>query len=921
TTPGTTRGTTTGTRRGTTRGTTTGTTRGTTRGTTPGTTPGTTSGTRAGTTSTVHAKGETTITIGTEETKAVTAGSTTAGEVKTTSEVEESTQGTTRKVVKTTGETAPTVLTTGATTPQPAETTTTTFQCNHMEYIDKLIASNSVSIVSENIANKEDLIKSGVDFVELNPIIVIDIPKNGAIVRDVKVTSTNAAAIVVTLTTVEGETLSPIRGNPTSLPNHEFPTELVAKIVIEILETTDNHSPKQVTLSVVACAPGVTVGTTEGTTPGTTTGAVVGGSTKHHRTTEAVEGTLGVTEETLPGTEISEKTTLGRFSATTGSDGVVSLTKPTAHRTAVTSKAKATTEERYGSSKYVEGTLSKTVETLPWTDGITRRSGYGTDVTMETRRLSTVSNFGTQRPRVTTSQRGSVSGDVSDTTHGTKIVHTPSETTTHKPITLTEKKCTNIQDVVQLGSKVFASVSINGMPIKTASIPIWLAVTDLPFVIKATFKHSAILREVSIVNPSESQVSLIKVATDQTNDVFSMNSYAPTVTFENDLEYVGDLTITLLSTRDNMLPENPVKLAILACWSNETFRTKAVVEPTSATTNVSSSLLSTYPSSNPSKHKTIPDIFTTTSDTCEDDIAVIPDQSNHESNPLIPRYFVQPRTPYQPSNINPGEIGVSFPASDKPYIIIFPMAQIAIIKSVKLPKTTNVDQMRVMFLDAEDKPIMTHPSDQIPLKITSQVATSPKINVQFSTKVNSVHITLLHTSDNQPPQDVTVEIVVCVEPTIITPKTNVTEVETHTVPTTNHISSQPSSDSPCKPKYKYSARITIGACISQQEIQHESCVGYCPSYEQLDPLTGNVAGKECSCCAPDSTYTESIIMDCSNTTTGRKEQQTTQITRIRSCKCSICLGRAKESYSNKKGTHETTAKTNPTTMKTKTRRR
>jgi hypothetical protein len=192
---------------------------------------------------------------------------TTQAEVKTTSEVEQSTQGTTPEVVKTTAETAGTVRTTGATTPQPAETTTM-FQCDHMEYIDKLIASNSVSIVSENIANKEDLIKTGVDFVEQNPIIVIDIPKNGAIVRDVKVTSTNVARIVVTLTTVEGETLSPIRGNPTHLPKNEFPTEHVAKIVIEIVETTDNESPKEVTLSVVACAPGVTVGTTERTTEG-----------------------------------------------------------------------------------------------------------------------------------------------------------------------------------------------------------------------------------------------------------------------------------------------------------------------------------------------------------------------------------------------------------------------------------------------------------------------------------------------------------------------------------------------------------------------------------------------------------------------------------------------------------------------------
>ncbi|CAF4746498.1 unnamed protein product, partial [Rotaria socialis] len=240
---------------------------------------------------------------------------TTHGEVKTT---EESTQGTTRKVVKTTGETARTLLTTGATTSQPAETTTR-FHCKHMEYIDQLIASNSVTIAAENKAKKEDLIKLGVDFVELSPVIVIDIPKNGAIVRDVKVTSRNVAAIVVILTTVEGKTLSPIRGHPTSLPNHEFPAELVTKIVIQIVETTDNHSPKQVTLSVVACAPRVTVGTTEGTT---TQGA---DKTTHgeHKTTSEVAGSVSTTKGT---------TTRGEPKTTSKVAGSVSTTKGTTTR-------------------------------------------------------------------------------------------------------------------------------------------------------------------------------------------------------------------------------------------------------------------------------------------------------------------------------------------------------------------------------------------------------------------------------------------------------------------------------------------------------------------------------------------------------------------------------------------------------------
>ncbi|CAM4910131.1 unnamed protein product [Rotaria socialis] len=1009
------------------------------------------------------------------QTKAATTRTTTEREVKTThadvktthdevNTTEESTQGTTRKVVKTTGETAGTVLTTGATTSQPAETTTR-FHCKHMEYIDQLIASNSVTIAAENKAKKEDLIKLGVDFVELSPVIVIDIPKNGAIVRDVKVTSRNVAAIVVILTTVEGKTLSPIRGHPTSLPNHEFPAELVTKIVIQIVETTDNHSPKQVTLSVVACAPRVTVGTTEGTT---TQGA---DKTTHgeHKTTSEVAGSVSTTKGTttrgepkttskVAGSVSTTKgtTTRGEPKTTSKVAGSVSTTKGTTTRgepkttsevagSVSTTKGTTTRGEpktthgevktthgdvktTHGEVKTTEestqGTTRKVVKTTGETAGTVLTTGATTSqpaetttrfhckhmeyidqliasnsvtiaaenkakkedliklgvdfvelspvividipkngaivrdvkvtsrnvaaivvilTTVEGKTLSPIRGHPTSLPNhefpaelvtkiviqiVETTDKHSpkqvtlsVVACAPRVTVGTTEVHKPSQTTTHKPITLTEEKCTNMQDVVQLGSKVFASVNINGMPVKTASIPIWLAVTNLPFVIKATFKHPATLREVSIVNPSESEVFLMKVATDQTSDVFSMNRDAPTVTFENDLEFVGELTITLLSTRDNMLPENPVKLAILACYTDETFRTKAVVESTPATTNVSSSLLSTYPSTNPSKHKTIPDVLTTTSDTCEDGIALIPYQSNNENKPLMPRYFIQPRTPYQPSNINPGEIGVSFPASDKPYIIIFPMAPIAIIKSVRLPNTTNVDQIRVMFLDAKDKPIMTHPLDQVPLQITSQVTTSPKINVYLSTKVNSVHITLLHTSDNQPPHDVTVEIVVCVAPTITTPTTSVTEVETHTVPTTDHVSSQPLPDSPCKPKTKYSARITVGACISQQEIQHESCVGYCPSYEQLDPLTGNVAAKECSCCAPDSTYTESIMMDCRNTTTGRNEQRTTQIIRIRSCKCLICLGTAKRSYSDDKGTHETMAKTNPTAIKTRTRRR
>lgn len=174
---------------------------------------------------------------------------------------------------------------------------------------------------------------------------------------------------------------------------------------------------------------------------------------------------------------------------------------------------------------------------------------------------------------------------------------------------------------------------------------------------------------------------------------------------------------------------------------------------------------------------------TTPSYTCEDEIALIPEQINKENSSLIPRYFVQPRTPFNPTDVNPGEIGLSFPSSDKAYIIIFPISPAAIIKSIGLPKTTNVDQIRVMFLDDQDKPIPAQPSDTVPLQITSKLENSPKVNVNFPTKVNAVHITLIHTSDNQPPQGVTVEIMVCIEPTTVTTLATVTTSTSQSIPT------------------------------------------------------------------------------------------------------------------------------------------
>ncbi|CAF2643736.1 unnamed protein product, partial [Rotaria sp. Silwood2] len=370
-----------------------------------------------------------------------------------------------------------------------------------------------------------------------------------------------------------------------------------------------------------------------------------------------------------------------------------------------------------------------------------------------------------------------------------------------------------------------------------------------------------------------------------------------------------DLTITVrkvaASTGHETVAEGTV---------GETYMPVTVRERNSAISTLSSILSSTTVSSSPLKNISTPHFSTTTSSICEDGIVLIPEEGNSENSLLVPRYFVKPRIPYNPTDVNPGEMGVSFPASDKAYIMIFPVSPAAVIKSVRLPGTSNVDQMRVLFLDAQDKPIIVQPSDHVPLQITSKLEKHPTINVNLLEKVNAVHITFIHTSDSQPPEGVTVEIVACVEPSKTTSKT-------YTTPATNYTSSISSPDSPCKPKRKPAARVAIGDCISRQEIQQESCAGHCPSYEELDPLTGDIAEKECSCCAPDSTYTEPIIMDCVNPITGRNEERTSQIIRIRSCKCSTCLGTAVKSYSNDEKTYETIDRNNRSKIKTKTRRR
>ena len=199
---------------------------------------------------------------------------------------------------------------TRSTTPRTGGSTTPKF-CDEMEYIQTLIDTDSVKTSPTDIPKKRDLINKGVDFTDRNPSFIIDIPKGGAIIRDLDVNSPNVEELTVTFTTENGKKVGPVRGAPASLPAEQFPKDKVGELVIEVTKTTDDRAPKDVTLSVIACAEGVTTTTSGGTTRPTygpsskTTIRETGGTT----TTQGSDGTTSV--ESVPRTRSTTPRTGG----------------------------------------------------------------------------------------------------------------------------------------------------------------------------------------------------------------------------------------------------------------------------------------------------------------------------------------------------------------------------------------------------------------------------------------------------------------------------------------------------------------------------------------------------------------------------------------------------------------------------------
>jgi hypothetical protein len=132
-------------------------------------------------------------------------------------------------------------------------TSTTRYPCIEIELIETLVTANLIDITPE-VTIKKDLYGTGIDFTENSPVFEITLPNDGAVVRDLSLPSANVVKVEVTFILTSNDSPKVIRGSPTSLPIDEFPLEEVEKVIIKVVKTSDDKSPRRVKLSVIVCS-------------------------------------------------------------------------------------------------------------------------------------------------------------------------------------------------------------------------------------------------------------------------------------------------------------------------------------------------------------------------------------------------------------------------------------------------------------------------------------------------------------------------------------------------------------------------------------------------------------------------------------------------------------------------------------------
>ncbi|CAF3717462.1 unnamed protein product, partial [Rotaria socialis] len=354
--------------------------------------------------------------------------------------------------------------------------------------------------------------------------------------------------------------------------------------------------------------------------------------------------------------------------------------------------------------------------------------------------------------------------------------------------------CKEIVDLTQLGSVLFASVSVNNLKFPTDGLEKKLSLSTLPTTVSIIFKHGVIINNVSVLNPSESRVISISAQTDlDFEPINNPNPAIPVVVYNPHVEDVRELDITILKIKDPSLPTK-LQLAIYGCTTPSTISTKPLIETTSPqlvsttqpstrsgtvtkiiaapTEKITPNLTVVTRKKTPSpitKHTTSItfSLFTgTTTKRCKEMQAV--DEAVSKNIIVTPNPLpIGENIKFQPTS----QQGVSFGEDDRTPTITVNFGKPAEVQSVTLPRDRtpngNVAQFEVTFYSPHGhkinhKPILSSSSPNENKKKPAELDSS---QIPSNTRVSRVVITIVSTTNGESPKGVVLDIQACTEAT------------------------------------------------------------------------------------------------------------------------------------------------------------
>ncbi|CAF4215767.1 unnamed protein product, partial [Rotaria magnacalcarata] len=327
--------------------------------------------------------------------------------------------------------------------------------------------------------------------------------------------------------------------------------------------------------------------------------------------------------------------------------------------------------------------------------------------------------------------------------------------------TSARKICLNVTELTKFSNILFSSVAIQNQVQTLLNIPSPLIVNKLPFQIDIKFANPVNIETLGFYNGDQSKIAQIGVIADVMNDyVYSENPTFNEVSFTSTLEYVSTITVKLINTTDNSLPKN-LNFEILGCFSTHLqVLTKAQVE--SVATTIKANIISS---------------------------TIVQSAWCPETNILTRanmQEFSSPAAPFSDfSRAYENMRGENL--TEKPYIInmffnnAICVSDVLVQRTAPGQKTSNVAQIEVSYKTPENTDLTTTDGNLIVLQ---SPANNPTVTEsQLRCNIQGIEVTILATTDQNPPSFVRLIVDGCYGPliTMLPPNNILTSTPTSSI--------------------------------------------------------------------------------------------------------------------------------------------